>query len=118
MGRGKHNKVPFYKSPSGGASETGRPIPFVQVYADLMEHPSFCALTSGSMRLYFIMLLESKGRKEFELPYAVLRKKYGYRSDTTIAKSVKELENTGFITKISGKSNRTKTQYSFSSEWI
>jgi len=61
------------------------------------------------------MTLEAKGRKQFEFPLSVA-KRYGV-SNSTLRRSVKELENAGFIKRVSGKTTRTPTDYEFDRSW-
>ena len=60
-----------------------------------MQHPAFLALTSSDRWCYQCMILEAKGKPDFEA-----------------------LVKAGFIdVTASGKSNRTKTDYRFSVRW-
>lgn len=99
----------------GGKSPTGQPLPFVQLYADLMQAPAFTALSAGARFCYLSMALEAKGNRCFEFPRKTAER-YGIPG-RTLVRNVQELENAGFLHCRSGRTTRTASEYEFSLNW-
>lgn len=55
MGRKKKVDPPYWVTgKSGGKAASGRPLPFVQIYADLMQAQAFNSLSAGARWCYFV----------------------------------------------------------------
>lgn len=81
-----------------------------------MQHPAFLALTSSDCWCYQCMILEAKGKPDFQFSRRTAEN-YGI-ANRTLIRNVEALVKAGFIdVTASGKSNRTKTDYRFSVRW-
>lgn len=116
MGRGKKYDPPFWVTgKSGGKSPGGKPLPFVQIYADLLQSPEFSALTASSRFCYISMTIEAKGLRCFEFTRKTAES-YGI-PQRTLVRSVQELVSAGFLICKSGRSTRTASEYEFCISW-
>lgn len=89
---------------------------FAQIGVSLLQHPSFLGLQASAQHTYICMVIEAKGKPEFEFPRNIA-KKYGI-AGRTLVDNVKRLRELGFIEVIaSGKSTREPSQYRFSIAW-
>lgn len=100
----------FWLSETNAANE-----PFVQIGVSLLQSEQFQRLANKTQLVYLYMTLEAKGKKQFEFPLAVA-KRYGV-SNSTLRRSTQELEEAGFIQRVSGKTTRTPTSYEFTRTW-
>ena len=116
MGRKKKVDPPFWVTgKSGGKSPGGQPLPFVQLYADLMQSPKFNSLTAGARLCYISMTIEAKGNRCFEFARKTAER-YGI-PQRTLVRNVQELVSAGFLLCRSGRSTRTASEYEFSIDW-
>lgn len=116
MGRKKKVDPPFWVTgKSGGKSPGGQPLPFVQLYADLMQSPEFNSLTAGARLCYISMTIEAKGNRRFEFARKTAER-YGI-PQRTLVRNVQELVSAGFLLCRSGRSTRTASEYEFSIDW-
>lgn len=113
----RKSSKPTYKLPywCAGTADSTEPI-FIQMGATLMQHPAFLALTSSDRWCYQCMILEAKGKPDFQFSRRTAEN-YGI-ANRTLIRNVEALVKAGFIdVTASGKSNRTKTDYRFSVRW-
>lgn len=90
--------------------------PFIQLGATLLQSKTFQSLSHTTRNVYFAMLVESKGFKEFEFSRTTSAR-YGF-SDKTTRRAINRLIEQKFIVKKqSGKNTRTPNKYEFSQEW-
>src|SRR5699024_5620480 len=116
MSRKKKVEPPFWLTGRNcGKTVTGQPFPFIQIYADLLQSPTFTALSTSARCCYVAMALEAKGDRLFQFPRKQAEK-YGI-PPRTLVRNVQELVSAGFIICRSGRSNRTASDYEFSLEW-
>lgn len=60
MGRKKKVDPPYWVTgKSCGKAASGQPLPFVQIYADLMQAPAFNSLSAGARWCYLSMTIEA-----------------------------------------------------------
>lgn len=65
--RRKQRDPPYWLTgPKGGKSANGKQLPFVSLYADLLQSEKFQELAPGEQMLYIMMSLEAKGQEAFE----------------------------------------------------
>lgn len=91
------------------------PLPFVQIYADLMQAQAFNSLSAGARWCYLSMTIEAKGKREFEFTRKTAEQ-YGI-AKRTLVRYVQELAESGFLNCKSGRSTRTASEYEFSMDW-
>lgn len=116
MRRKKKVDPPFWVTgKNGGKSPSGQPLPFVQLYADLMQSPAFNTLTPGARWCYICMTIEAKGGLCFEFARKAAER-YGI-PQRTLVRNVQELINAGFLFCRSGRSTRTASEYEFCISW-
>ena len=64
MGRKKKVDPPYWVTGQGcGKAASGQALPFVQIYADLMQAPAFYSLSAGARWCYLSMAIEAKGKR-------------------------------------------------------
>ena len=69
--RRKQRDPPYWLTgPKGGKSANGKQLPFVSLYADLLQSEKFQELAPGEQMLYIMMSLEAKGQEAFEFSRA------------------------------------------------
>lgn len=113
---GRKARVEYKLPPWCSGSENCMEPIFIQLGARLMQHPAFLALTPSDRWCYQCMLLEAKGKPDFQFSRATA-KKYGIAARTLID-NVCRLRKAGFIELIaSGRNNQTSSDYSFSIRW-
>lgn len=108
---------PKYKLPywCAGTADSAEPI-FIQIGATLMQHPAFLALSASERWCYQCMVLEAKGKANFQFPRRTAEK-YGIPS-STLRRTIDALVNAGFISIVAnGRSTRTPSDYRFSVRW-
>lgn len=89
--------------------------PFVQIGISLAQSEQFQCLSNSTKLVYLYMTLEAKGNRQFKFPLSVAKR---YKvSNSTLRRSADELEKAGFIKRVSGKTNRTPTDYEFIRSW-
>lgn len=88
---------------------------FCQIGDSLLFSKAYMNLTAGAMHLYICMAMESRGKRQFELP-ASKAVKYGF-AKRTFWNYVSELETAGFIKRQSGRFTRENNLYEFCSDW-
>lgn len=116
MGRRKRSDPPFWVTgKNGGKSPGGQPLPFTQIYADLMQSPVFTDLTAGARWCYISMTAEAKGNRRFEFARKTAER-YGI-PQRTLVRNIQELVDAGFLTCRSGRTTRTASEYEFSADW-
>ena len=102
---------------NGGKSESGKRLPFITIYADLMQESEFTDLPSGARMLYLCMMLEAKQNTDrFEFP-ASIAERYGFKGHT-LRNCLKKLEEAGFIKCLEcNRTLRTANVYAHSQDW-
>lgn len=105
-----HKALQYWRSRTCDTDE-----PFCQIGVTLLQADAFKALSPGTRLLYLDMIQEAQSRPEFEFSKATA-KRYGI-SESTLRRSIKELENAGFISYLSGSNTRTPNTYHFESKW-
>lgn len=118
MSRGRKRRDPpfWVTGPSGGKSTSGKPLPFVPVYVDLLQAPAFLNLTPSARFCFISMAAEAKGSPAFEFPKSIAAR-YGIPS-TTLRRCISELIHAGFICcASSGRFTRSANSYQFSLAW-
>lgn len=116
MGRKKKVDPPYWVTgKSGGKAASGQPLPFVQIYADLMQAQAFNSLSAGARWCYLAMTVEAKGKRKFEFTRKTAER-YGIIS-RTLFRNVQELIKAGFLNCRSGRTTRTASEYEFSLDW-
>ena len=116
MGRKKKVDPPYWVTGQGcGKAASGQALPFVQIYADLMQAPAFYSLSAGARGCYLSMTVEAKGKREFEFTRKTAER-YGIIS-RTLFRNVQELIKAGFLNCRSGRTTRTASEYEFSLDW-
>lgn len=116
MGRKKKVDPPFWVTgKKGGKSTSGQPIPFIQIYADLMQAQTFNSLSAGARWCYLSMVTEAKGKRCFEFTRKTAEQ-YGI-ARRTFVRYVQELTESGFLICRSGRNTRTASAYEFSLDW-
>lgn len=69
MPKKKPRDPPYWLTgPKGGKSANGKPLPFVPLYADLLQSEQFQALSRVDRLVYIAMGLEAKTFKDFKFP--------------------------------------------------
>lgn len=116
MGRKKKVDPPYWVTgKSCGKAASGQPLPFVQIYADLMQAQAFHSLSAGARWCYLSMATEAKGKRSFEFTRKTAER-YGI-AKRTLVRYVQELADSGFLICKSGRSTRTASEYEFSMDW-
>ena len=117
MGRRKKADPPFWiTGRQNGKTEGNKVLPFVLLYADLLQDPAFTALPEASKLCYVAMSLECRGKMEFSFPRKTAER-YGI-SRRTLIRCVDSLVSAGFIRiKSPGRVTRTESIYEFSPAW-
>lgn len=116
MGRKKKVDPPYWVTGKGcGKSKNGQPLPFVQIYADLMQDPGFHSLTASARWCYLSMVMEAKGKQCFEFTRKTAES-YGIIG-RTLVRNVQELSDFGLLECYSGRTTRTASEYKFSMDW-
>ena len=117
MPKKKLRDPPYWLTgPKGGKSANGKPLPFAQLYADLLQSEQFQELAPGEQILYIDMCVEAKGQMEFEFPKATAAQ-YGFGS-TTLRRCVPKLIKAGFISVVENNRTRRKpNKYRFEIDW-
>lgn len=116
MGRKKKVDPPYWVTGQGcGKAASGQALPFVQIYADLMQAPAFYSLSAGARWCYLSMAIEAKGKRCFEFTRKTAER-YGIK-DRTLIRNVQELSAAGFLTCRSGRTTRTASEYEFAMDW-
>lgn len=108
---------PTYKLPywCAGTLDSAEPI-FIQLGAKLMQHPAFLSLSVSARWCYQCMILEAKGKPDFQFPRRTAEL-YGI-SERSLRRNVKELEAAGFLDVVaSGRNTKSATDYRFSICW-
>jgi len=108
---------PTYKLPywCAGTIDSTEPI-FIQLGAKLMQHPAFLSLSVSDRWCYQCMILEAKGKPNFQFARRTAEK-YGI-PEQTLYRNVKALKVAGFIDLVaSGRTNKTASDYVFSVRW-
>lgn len=102
--------------PKGGKSANGKPLPFAQLYADLLQSEQFRELAPGEQILYIDMCVEAKGQVSFEFPKATAAQ-YGI-SSTTLRRCLPKLIKAGFISvESNNRTLRKPNKYRFEIDW-
>ncbi len=105
-------KLPYWCS---GAADCSEKI-FVQIGASLMQHPAFTGLKDSARWTYLAMMLEAKGRPDFQFPRRTAEL-YGI-SERSLRRNVQELEAAGLVDVVaSGRNTKSATDYRFSVRW-
>lgn len=104
--------LPYWCS---GASDSRDKI-FIQIGASLLEHPTFTKLKDSAKLCYLCMVLEAKGRPDFQFPRRTAEL-YGI-SERSLRRNVQELEAAGLVDVVaSGRNTKSATDYRFSVRW-
>lgn len=92
----RKSSKPTYKLPywCAGTADSTEPI-FIQMGATLMQHPAFLALTSSDRWCYQCMILEAKGKPDFQFSRRTAEN-YGI-ANRTLIRNVEALVKAGFI---------------------
>lgn len=94
MPKKKPRDPPYWLTgPKGGKSANGKPLPFVPLYADLLQSEQFQALSRVDRLVYIAMGLEAKTFKDFKFPESTA-KLYGF-SGMALRRSVQDLVERG-----------------------
>lgn len=88
---------------------------YIRLGNSQMRHPTFLMLSDKAKVIYFNMLLESEGKREFTFP----RSKYSVVAGHTVFQRAKdELIEKGFIKEKQNNANLRKANiYEFSEDW-
>lgn len=116
--RRKPRDPPYWLTgPKGGKSANGKQLPFVSLYADLLQSEEFQKRLSHVDKLVYIAMgLEAKGSKEFSFTESTA-KQYGF-SGMALRRSVQDLVDAGFISIVENNRTRRKPNiYRFEVEW-
>ena len=115
--RRKPRDPPYWLTgPKGGKSANGKPLPFVPLYADLLQSEQFQALSRVDQLVYIAMGLEAKTFKDFKFPESTA-KLYGF-SGMALRRSVQDLVDAGFISVVENNRTRRKPNvYRFEVDW-
>lgn len=114
--RKKVRDPPFWVTGRGaGKTKNHQPLPFVQLYADLLQDPAFYELPPSARLVYVCMALEAKGKAGFEFSHSTAQR-FGI-SDTTLRTAVKQLVAAGFLKNESGRFNHQSSRYTFLIDW-
>lgn len=115
--RRKPRDPPYWLTgPKGGKSENGKQLPFVAIYADLLQSEKFQELAPGEQMLYITMSLEAKGQESFEFSRATAEH-YGI-SNAALRRCVPKLVEAGFISVVENNRTRRKPNvYRFEMGW-
>lgn len=88
---------------------------FLQIGDSLFFSESFQSLSAGAQMCYLFMAMESAGRRDFIFPLSSAKKyKIAPRS---FRRYLTELEEAGFIKKVSLANLRKPNEYAFSLSW-
>lgn len=117
MSKKKPRDPPYWLTgPKGGKSENGKQVPFVSLYADLLQSTAFQELYPVERLVYITMGLEAKGLKEFSFTESTA-KQYGF-SGMTLRRCVAKLIEAGFISVVENNRTRRKPNiYRFEMDW-
>lgn len=120
MPRKKSRDAPFWRTgPKCGKSASGKPLPFTQLYVDLLQSPQFSKLSSGAGLLYVCMTAEAKENRSFVFPASVA-KRYGIK-EPTLRRNCKDLIEGKFIRVVPQDPNDLNpckvNRYEFSEDW-
>ena len=115
--RRKQRDPPYWLTgPKGGKSANGKRLPFVSLYADLLQSEKFQELAPGEQMLYIMMMLEAKGQEAFEFSRATAEM-YGI-SNAALRRCVPKLIDAGFISVVENNRTRRKPNvYRFEIGW-
>lgn len=81
-----------------------------------MQHPTFTGLKDSARWTYIAMMLEAKGRPDFQFPRRTAEL-YGI-SERSLRRNVQELESAGLVDVVaSGRNTKSATDYRFSVRW-
>ena len=116
--RRKPRDPPYWLTgPKGGKSANGKQLPFVSLYADLLQSKEFQELAPGEQMLYIMMTLEAKRQETFEFSRATAEQ-YGI-SNAALRRCVPKLIDAGFISVVENNRTRRKPNiYRFELGWI
>lgn len=115
--RRKPRDPPYWLTgPKCGKSTNGKQLPFVSLYADLLQSEKFQKLAPGEQMLYITMALEAKGQESFEFSRATAEQ-YGI-SNAALRRCVPKLAEAGFISIVENNRTRRKPNvYRFEMDW-
>lgn len=115
--RRKPRDPPYWLTgPKGGKSANGKQLPFVSLYADLLQSEQFQKRAPGEQMVYIMMALEAKGQETFEFSRATAEQ-YGI-SNAALRRCVPKLIEAGFISVVEHNRTRRKPNiYRFEMGW-
>lgn len=115
--RRKQRDPPYWLTgPKGGKTSTGKSVPFVRLYADLLQSQVFQSLSPVEKNLYTAMALVAGENRTFEFTESTA-KRFGF-SGMALRRGVKSLTDAGFISTL--ENNRTLRKanlYQFEITW-
>lgn len=89
---------------------------YISLTKSMMLHENYLSLTPNSLKLYNYMKLWACGNKQFKYSYSLANQVIG--SKTTIYRCIIELEQKGFIKRVSvSKQVGYASIYEFSDDW-
>lgn len=115
--RRKPRDPPYWLTGSkGGKSANGKQLPFVPLYADLLQSEGFYHLSPIDRLVYISMGLAAGGNSTFEFTESTA-KRFGF-SGMALRRAVTDLVEAGFISVVENNRTRRKPNiYRFEMGW-